>query len=96
MSTIAYGAHDPTQPANLSMLNVGMPVSDWQLQTTIISSNRKLAIINNMIVHEDDLINGIVIERIKKDAVDINTPEGKRTLFLLDANKNNFLIVPHK
>jgi hypothetical protein len=72
---------DPTQPANYVGDAGGNP---WQLNATIISSDRRVAVINETSVQIGDSINGQRVTAINPGVVKLVGDDGEMILQLID------------
>ncbi len=74
---------DPTQPL---MASGGSDVEDEQglkLDSILVASSRKLAVINGAPIREGQRVNGILVRSIRSGAVDVNYQGQNQTLVLV-------------
>ncbi len=83
----ADGLFDPTRPATKQQSttsNYGAAlVRTWKLESTLVASDRRVAVINGMLVSEGELVDGARVIKIRKLDVLIQTPTRRMTLQLL-------------
>ena len=72
---------DPTRPA--TMQGDAVHAENYELSAILISTERKIAVINGIWVHEGQQFEGATILSISANAVEIQGPEGHQTLNLL-------------
>ena len=78
--TMSYGQmRDPTKPeASMSSVNNG-----YTLTAIMISSDKKIAIINGQVTHIGDDVDGSKVINIGVNTVELDGPNGKMTLTLM-------------
>ncbi len=75
---------DPTAPSGPAQTGNGNPLgTGWELNSTLINSHRKIAMINGSPVQEGDRIDGARVVRIRASEVQLETVERRITLRLL-------------
>ncbi len=80
MAGNAAALRDPTRPTDPALYFSGSHNDGWTLQSILVSSNRRIAIINGKRVQEGDRVGSARIARIRNSHVIIKT--GDRTLTL--------------
>jgi MSHA biogenesis protein MshK len=90
-SSISYSAQDPTRPPSwmtgAAEINTSKKV--LILQQILISDNRKIAVINDTLVSEGDMIEGAKVNRIDPDWVSIVRSGRRITLRLVPTIKES-------
>ena len=78
---------DPTRPAtkqkSTTSNSVGAVVGSWKLESTLVASDRRVAVINGKLVSEGESVDGAHVIQIRKLNVLIQTPTKRMTLQLL-------------
>ena len=69
---------DPTRPQDTTEISVGA----LEVNSILISSERRVAVINEKVLKEGDEIAGFKVIRIEQNAVHLDGPNGKLTLLL--------------
>jgi hypothetical protein len=86
-SQISYAnLHDPTRPADYSGEQIDTPYSSsaLDLSLTLVSSDKKAAVINGLYLKVGDKIGSKQIIAIDSNSVQLTDSNGTITLFLLD------------
>lgn len=73
----------PTKQAPTSSKPVAAPVRSWKLESTLVASDRRVAVINGMLVGEGESVDGARVIKIHNLNVLIQTPTRRMTLQLL-------------
>ena len=84
------GLADPTRPGKFVAQNEAGEISlseQFQLHSVLISSQRRVAIINDKSVEEGDQVDGATVKRIDKNHVDLVKNGARFTVVL---NENDF------
>jgi len=90
-SSISYSAQDPTRPPSWMTGAVEIKTSKKVLilQQVLISDNRKIAVINDKLVSEGDMVEGAKIKTIDRDWVNIVRSGRRITLRLVPTIKES-------
>lgn len=75
---------DPTQPYNFSEKAQSAQINSWELNAVLISSERRIAVINGQPFKLGDEVGGEKIVQVESNRVQLEGADGKITLFLLD------------
>lgn len=76
-SASAQSLPDPTEPTSMAGTRAGGGGTPrWQLQSTLVAENRRVATINGETVGVGDRVNGARILRIEPYAVRLRTADG--------------------
>lgn len=88
-SSISYSAQDPTRPPSWMTGTVEIKASKKVLilQQILISENRKIAVINDTLVSEGDMVEGAKIKTIDRSWVSIVRSGRRMTLRLIPTIK---------
>lgn len=78
-----FALRDPTQPYYFNN-SIDIPIDALKLNGIIISRLRKIAIISGILVRVGDQISGNKVLAIGPNSVQLEGPNGKLTLFLID------------
>ena len=80
--------HDPTQPAVINIEKTGAKKVEakegYLLQAIIISSTRRLALINSRFLSVGEIIGAAKVEKVNKNFVVLSVSGQKLTLYLFD------------
>lgn len=78
--------HDPTLPVNYKSEKTGdsVNVGSFELGLTLVSPDRKVAVINGRPLQMGDEVSGTHIVAIDSNSVRLAGPSGNITLFLVD------------
>ena len=79
---------DPTRPPSAKAVSNYSPVKKssrprWRLHSTLVSSGRRTAVINDRVVSQGDRINGATVISIQPSAVQLRDGGRKVTLVML-------------
>lgn len=83
--------HDPTRPSNHVNFDAASH-NGWQLDSVLISSHRRVAIVNGEIVAPGDQLAGYTVKQILPDSVLLTGLEGPLKLTLLPALDRNLTL----
>jgi hypothetical protein len=72
---------DPTRPANLQTDD--RQENTYELSAILMSTDRKIALLNGKWAHEGEVVDGAKVISIEKNIVKIESPLGTQTLQLL-------------
>ncbi|MEH6448582.1 MAG: hypothetical protein V7765_07920 [Oleispira sp.] len=88
-SPVSYSAQDPTRPPSwmAESANVETRKEVLILQQILISKNRKIAVINDKVVSEGDMVKGAKVREINRDWVSIIRSGRRVTLKLVPTTK---------
>lgn len=84
-SGCAYGGtlHDPTRPDFASPAKTAHATAGWQLNSTLISAHRRLAMINGKTVGVGDRVDGATVIAIRAGAVRLRRSGRQFTIHLI-------------
>jgi hypothetical protein len=82
----AAGLHDPTRPDYASSAHATSANRGWRLESTLVSSRRRLAIVNGQTVHVGDRVNGARVNAIHPGSVRLGTAHGTVTVQLVSTS----------
>ncbi|MDH5469470.1 MAG: hypothetical protein OEY45_10370 [Gammaproteobacteria bacterium] len=89
ITSLSYAARpeldDPTRPyqANVFEQRKTQPASRYNLNSTLVSKNRRVAVINGTHVTEGETVGDATVIRIRKHDVTLQSPDRQITLTLL-------------
>lgn len=81
----AYAFSDPTAPTNLQGFPGGSGKKGWDLSSTLITDDRRVAVINGKPLREGQRLGEARVIRISKSKVVLRTERRDITLHLFDA-----------
>lgn len=76
--------HDPTRPVNIAGLSSPSEAQAWGLQAIIIAKGHRVAILNGRPLHVGSPLARFKVVAIRPNAVHLEGPDGKLTLFLFN------------
>lgn len=80
---LANNLPDPTRPLTVASGTDAIAEQALKLDSILVASSRKLAVINGAPIQEGQRVNGILVRRIGAGAVDVNYQGQNQTLVLV-------------